>query len=130
MSFHALRGSERYVACSDEVMAPPPIRHIQNVSVTLYCALYTRPDKYEDVRFRRKVFWYTVCLCSFRCTIKLFLQRCCLLLKRHGFPREAAVPYLEHGGNSLSVSSFRYHCRQFHPQDVQCLCPPVLDCTP
>ncbi len=33
-----LRGSERYVACSDEVMARPPTRRIQNVSVALCCA--------------------------------------------------------------------------------------------
>ena len=33
-----LRGSERYAACSDEVMARPPTRRIQNVSVALCCA--------------------------------------------------------------------------------------------
>ena len=32
------RESERYAACSDEVIAHPPTRRIQNVSVTLYCA--------------------------------------------------------------------------------------------
>ena len=31
------RESERYAACSDEVMAHPPTRRIQNVSVALCC---------------------------------------------------------------------------------------------
>ena len=32
------RESERYAACSDEVMARPPTRRMQNVSVALCCA--------------------------------------------------------------------------------------------